>query len=241
MSVVAEGEPVPETMAEVAAQKASDPPPPDPAPQPDVQAKQPPDPTPAPVETAPPETPPTEPGVPPLAVIEKPEATAVTQPSSPKQETDNPPPPPPVIPPQKQSEPEKSKVLPKPQQKLQPQKPAKEKLDERLAQKAQKIGLADGKSVETGMTKAAYSAIINAQINEHRFYPESARAAGITGHVIIGFTIGPNGTATGVTIVKSSGNSALDEAARQAVRAVHAPPPPGGPFTASKSFNFNLN
>lgn len=280
MTVVAEGEPVPENTPEVAAQKAVEPTPPDPTPQPDplptppdpmppppVEQPVPEQPTPPPVELPPPapiEPPPPPPPVepPPPPPVEPPPPPPVEPPPPPPVDPVVPPPPdvqsqdatpvapppppapviqPPVQEPPKKPEPEKPKVAVKPVQKPRPKPPAKERVEERLAQKAQKVGLAEGKAVDAGLTKEAYSAIINAQINAHRFYPEAARSAGITGRVVIAFTIGAGGTAVGVTIAQSSGNSALDEAARQAVRAIHAPPPPGGPFSASKSFNFNLN
>ncbi|MDR3376584.1 MAG: energy transducer TonB [Ancalomicrobiaceae bacterium] len=118
---------------------------------------------------------------------------------------------------------------------------AKAPTGEQPASEVHKTGVPEGKMVERGMTRETYAAIVNAEINAHRFYPESARAAGITGRVVVAFAIGASGTAAGITIVSSSGNAGLDDAARQAVRAVHAPPPPGGSFSASKTFSFSLH
>lgn len=112
--------------------------------------------------------------------------------------------------------------------------------DQRPASEVHRLGVPNGQPVQQGMTRETYAAIVNAEINRHRFYPETARAGGVTGRVVVEFTIGGLGTATRVAIAATSGNAALDEAARQAVRAIRVPPPPGGAFSARKTFDFSL-
>jgi protein TonB len=91
------------------------------------------------------------------------------------------------------------------------------------------------------MSVSTYRAIVNAQISSHTHYPESARLQGVSGHVTVAFSIGGAGRVTSAYVVASSGAGALDSAAVQAVRAIQVPPPPGGSFSGSKSFNFNLH
>jgi protein TonB len=58
-------------------------------------------------------------------------------------------------------------------------------------------------------------------------YPSRARRAGIQGTAEIGFTVHRDGTVSAVTVLVSSGQESLDQAA---VAAIHAaapfPPPP---------------
>ena len=64
---------------------------------------------------------------------------------------------------------------------------------------------------------------------------------GVTGSVGVAFTVGASGRVVSQSITRSSGNSALDGAARAMMSAVHTPPPPGGSFSTSTTIQFNLN
>ncbi len=153
-----------------------------------------------------------------------------------------PPPPPPKVetPPPKVEPPkavEKPKIKPKPKQ----HPVTREKTEAQQASEAHKVGIAEGKAADQGMTKQTYNAILLAQIGQHKVYPEAAKAQGVTGFASVSFTMTAAGTASGISMSKSSGSALLDEAARQAVRAVHTPPPPGGAFATSVGINFTLH
>ncbi len=90
------------------------------------------------------------------------------------------------------------------------------------------------------MSTASYAALVAGELNRHKAYPESARAAGASGSVGVAFTIGPSGHATSIAVTSSSGNAALDSAARQAVASIRAPPPPGGVFHTATTLRFSL-
>ena len=65
------------------------------------------------------------------------------------------------------------------------------------------------------------------RLNNAKRYPRSA--GGATGTALVRFTISAGGGLAGVSLVQSSGNPALDQAAVDAVtRAAPFPPPPSG-------------
>jgi periplasmic protein TonB len=97
-----------------------------------------------------------------------------------------------------------------------------------------------GRAVDVGMSRADYASLVIAQIEAHRFYPESARARGEQGAVRISFTIGPSGRVGSEAVVHSSGFVELDGAAREILRSISPPPPPGGSFSASTTIRFHF-
>jgi len=234
LTFVAQGDPVPEETKAQDAQQAATPTPPDPTPVP-------PDPTPPPPDPIPP--PPIEPPPPPMDApppVDTPPQPPVDDPPPPppvKAVEEAMPieaPPPPVTPPK--VEPTKPAERQKPKPKLKPHPVVKEKTEAQQASEAHKVGTADGKAVDQGMTRQTYTAILMAQIREHRVRPQAAGNVG--GTVVVSFTMTAAGTAVGISVSSSSGSALLDDAARQAVRAVHTPPPPGGSFSSSVNIHF---
>lgn len=70
-------------------------------------------------------------------------------------------------------------------------------------------------------------------------YPRSAN--GERGEVVVRFTVAAQGGASGVSVVRSSGNAVLDQAAMETVgRASPFPPIPANAGFASKTFDFPL-
>jgi protein TonB len=108
------------------------------------------------------------------------------------------------------------------------------------ASTAQRAGVADGQASQSGQTRASYGALVLAELHRHQFYPNAARAEGVTGSVGVVFTVGSSGQIVSHSITRSSGNNTLDAAARQMMQAVHVPPPPGGSFSGSTSIRFNI-
>jgi len=91
------------------------------------------------------------------------------------------------------------------------------------------------------MSRGAYAGLVSAELRRRQFYPASARAAGVTGSVGVAFTIGASGRVTSQSITSSSGNSALDSAARTIMHAIHTPAPPGGSFSTATTLRFHMN
>ena len=149
--------------------------------------------------------------------------------------------------PEKPRRPERVKRSPKIAEQASAQKPENEKRkpqevsrpSQRSSAQFDRIA-APGAAANSVSARNAYAAIISAEINAHKFYPAAARDKGVSGVVGVTFTVGRNGRAGGVSITRSSGNAVLDEAARQAVFSVRAPPPPEGHFIGSTSLRFSL-
>lgn len=108
------------------------------------------------------------------------------------------------------------------------------------ASEAHRVGNASGQPVDAGASRASYAALVVAEIQAHRFYPSSARERGEQGAVGVSFTIGPGGRVAAASVVRPSGFTELDDAARQIVRSIAPPPPPGGSFTASTTIRFHV-
>ena len=118
---------------------------------------------------------------------------------------------------------------------------ASERRQAQEGRQAARRGVAHGAPAVGGMSHASYAALLAAEIRRRTFYPAAARASGESGSVGVAFTVGPSGRVGGLSITSSSGNAALDGAARSILRAIHTPPPPGGTFSASTSIRFHLN
>jgi protein TonB len=151
-------------------------------------------------------------------------------------------PPKPVVPPKPV---EARKAAPKPveqrQEKLKERESAEKRRKAQEARQELKRGAAQGSQHATAMSPAAYAGLLASELRRHTFYPAAARAAGVTGVVGVAFTIGPSGRVVSQSITRSSGNAALDAAARTTLSAVHTPPPPGGRFSTSTNLRFHFN
>ena len=108
-----------------------------------------------------------------------------------------------------------------------------------VARQEARQGSADG-AASGALSHASYAALLAAEINRHKFYPAAARAAGAIGSVGVAFTVGPSGRVLSQSITNSSGDAALDEAARAIMSAVQAPTPPGGRFSTSTTIRFRF-
>ncbi|MCW2318235.1 protein TonB [Rhodoblastus acidophilus] len=118
---------------------------------------------------------------------------------------------------------------------------ARERREAQEARQEARRGAAQGAARASGMSVAAYGGLVVAELNRHKFFPAAAREAGVTGAVGVAFTIGASGRVVSGSITRSSGNAALDGAARAILAAIHTPPPPGGRFSTMTSIRFNLN
>lgn len=113
------------------------------------------------------------------------------------------------------------------------------------AQAAARAGSASGGGGATtpsagAVSSAAYGALVAAELNRRKRYPETARAAAAQGVVMVSFVVGSSGRVASHAITRSSGHAALDGAVSQMMAAVQLPPPPGGTFRASAPVRFNL-
>ena len=132
---------------------------------------------------------------------------------------------------------EKPKPKPKPKSEPRFATPTDGSRDQAPSQE-HRVGLKEGQSHETGMSLATYAALLRSQIQAHMFYPPAA--GGAVGTVFVSFTVGSGGGISSVSISSSSGNSALDNAARQILRSVSASAPPNGTsFAATQRIRFD--
>lgn len=95
-------------------------------------------------------------------------------------------------------------------------------------------------AVTGAIASASYRSIVAAELNRRKFYPPSARAAGLEGVVVVSFTIASDGHVRDHAIVRSSGQPQLDDAARRLMSAMSLPPPPGGVFRATVPIRYNI-
>ncbi|MCV9961458.1 TonB family protein [Pararhizobium sp. BT-229] len=162
--------------------------------------------------------------------------------------------------PEEKPEPEKI-VEPLPEKKPEPkEKPQKEKPKKKVvkkqagesgkqqesAQKGQADGTENASATNAQGKKGAvsrqagnanfsnYNGKVRAKLSRARRYPPSARRERIQGIVTVRFVVSGNGSASGVSVVGSSGSSVLDSAAIEAVH--RAAPFPDTPDGNSKLF-----
>jgi periplasmic protein TonB len=198
---------------------------------------------PAPVEPPPPVVEePAPPPEPPPPVAEQPPLEA--QPPLPPVEAPPPPPAPVELAPPKPAPPPR-RIEPRP--KPEPVRQRPETTERRRAPEPRRTTA----SRETGRpetpshsapasaaSQSAYASEISGAIRSRLLYPPAARARGARGVVGVAFTIGASGAVTSFAITRSSGDRDLDAAARELVRSVRFPPPPGGSAHIATSFNY---
>ncbi|QCO54744.1 TonB family protein [Pseudorhodobacter turbinis] len=172
-----------------------------------------------------------------------------------------PPPPPQVIEPEYRPAPTvdvrpPKKTDPQNKAKRQPKKAAKpqKKAAPSAARAAQKAsGAGNGAQAGTGGTstaatlskatlnnlRASWGASIRARIERRRTYPSAARGA--SGTVAVRLTVSRSGQLRAVSVAKSSGNKALDQAAIKAVKAARKfPAAPKGLTESQYSFSLSM-
>jgi protein TonB len=126
---------------------------------------------------------------------------------------------------------EKAEVVmpPKPKPKPKPKSPPKPKPQAPQAASASNTPRADiaGSGARASPSEInRYSARVRAAVERNKRVPSVA--GGAKGRVHIAITISRSGGVTGLRIAGSSGNPALDAAARQAVATANIPPIPDG-------------
>ena len=145
-----------------------------------------------------------------------------------------------------------ARVAPKPAKKSAKRKPVKEAQAKPTKTKAaakpkpqrqmvagsreSKVAKREGKSTakRSGgkIAGSAYRSIVQARINARKSALQATASRGMKGYVIVSFSIGASGNVTRASVSKSSGNGAVNSAARAMVASTSFPPPPGGSFSA---------
>jgi len=212
---------------EIAPKATAPKPPAIPKPQPKPQPPPPPPPPPKPAKPPPP---PPKPPKPPSPKPAKP------PPPAPK-------PPPPKPPDVKPAPKPPEKALREKQEKLRRLKEAQEK--RRIERAAKRKAAQERAEMEkarreraraaSGRSRAAYASIVVREIQRLK-YLGARRAGGATGRVSVTFTVGRSGRIVSHRV--HSANPRLAGAVAAMMRAFHAPPPPGGRFSASTNINF---
>ena len=179
-----------------------------PAPAPPVESPPPPAPEPVPVKPQPPKPvekplpkPPEKPK-PPKKVVEKPTPKPPPKPETKPEVTPPPTPQPAVVTPEPVVTPPPRPVMPAQAPVAAVAKPTPAPVP-----------------VNNGAAEAAYRAKLQRLIAARKQYPRMAINNEEEGSVLVGFVVMPNGSISGVQVLKSSGNSLLDNAALQAVKA----------------------
>jgi protein TonB len=203
------------------------------------------DPLPQPPEPAPPPPPPDQLAFDPLPLPDEAPPPTLREAADAIDIPLPPPPPPPPPTPAPTVAPAPRPVIaqappPKPRPKPRPTTPPGKDKQDQQSSEAHRVGLAQGQSQDAGMSRETYGALLISQVRSHKFYPETARERGVSGDAVVAFTVGAGGGVNSVSIVQSSGSADLDAAARQIVRSVSAPPPPGGTFSASTTIRFRM-
>ena len=155
----------------------------------------------------------------------------------------------PAVTPKSKPRSEQPKTAAKPAPKTQAKAKPKAKVAGSAGQKA--AGSGQGRAKGTGGTSASatlskgdaatltaqWGSAIRARIEKRKRYPAAAKGAG--GKVTLRLTVNRNGALAGVSVAKSSGHAALDDAAIKAVRSAgrFAAAPKG---LADASYSFTL-
>lgn len=185
--------------------------------------------------------------------VEKVEEEEPPPPPAPELVPDAPPPPPNVVSqavlapkppetPKKKAEKPPEKPIKKPvEKKDKPKKPVEKKDKPQVASKSGGGPKSDRQTADVTAASAAGSAVseasraswqneVRSKIVRAKRFPSDAR--GQTGVAVVSVTFGANGGASGVRLVRSSGNASLDaEAVAVMYRAAPYPIPPGGKTT----------
>lgn len=96
------------------------------------------------------------------------------------------------------------------------------------------------KAEDVAAARASYGAIVMAQINATKFYPQAARSNSLAGIVGVQFSVNATGQVFSAHIMRSSGFDALDAAALEIVRSIKLPPPPESRYSANTNIKFSL-
>jgi protein TonB len=75
-------------------------------------------------------------------------------------------------------------------------------------------------------SSTAWQGSVGSWLRSHKTYPDAARRNAEQGRVVVRFTVQHDGTVTAVTLLRSSGSAALDDAAQALLRGAHLPPFP---------------
>lgn len=140
--------------------------------------------------------------------------------------------------PQRRPAPEKPKPIEKPVEKKvekkkvekkqpKPQIAATKSANDAQATAAPRVAKA---AAGSGMSPARWQSRVNAHLNRYKRYPRGARGVGIA---TVSFTINPGGEVLAVSLARSSGDPAFDNAAVELVR--RASPVPAPPADLAKS------
>ncbi|WP_407051933.1 energy transducer TonB [Methyloraptor flagellatus] len=102
------------------------------------------------------------------------------------------------------------------------------------------IAAAQPQAEAAAAARASYASLLAAEIARNTFFPAEARARNAAGSVGVSLTVGPSGTVTERSVIRSSGDPSLDAAALTILGRVRTPPPPGGRFSTSTNIRFHL-
>lgn len=85
-----------------------------------------------------------------------------------------------------------------------------------------------------------YGEIAEAILDQNKHYPKEAVMSGTEGEVTLSYVVNNQGTVLGYSIVKSSGESILDDEVKRLIRSVRFPPFPAGDTDLRKTLEVTI-
>ncbi|MFT4276308.1 MAG: TonB family protein [Rhodopseudomonas sp.] len=113
--------------------------------------------------------------------------------------------------------------------------------DSEISRVRTRMGADTGQQTSTATSRASYAALVVAEFNRRKVYPESARQTRQQGTASLSFAIGASGKVISYKITRSTGNEALDRAIDSMMKTAQPPPPPDGLFRGYFVVRFSLN
>lgn len=113
--------------------------------------------------------------------------------------------------------------------------------DSEISRVRTRMGADTGQQTSTTTSRASYAALVVAEFNRRKVYPESARQTRQQGTASLSFAIGASGEVISYKITRSTGSDALDRAIDSMMKTARPPPPPGGLFRGHFVVRFSMN
>lgn len=113
--------------------------------------------------------------------------------------------------------------------------------DSEISRVRTRMGADTGQQISTTTSRASYAALVVAEFNRRKVYPESARQSHQQGTASLSFAIGASGEVISYKITRSTGSDALDRAIDSMMKTARPPPPPDGLFRGHFVVRFSMN
>jgi TonB family protein len=113
--------------------------------------------------------------------------------------------------------------------------------DSEISRVRTRMGVDTGQQTSTATSRASYAALVVAEFNRRKVYPDSARQTRQEGTASLSFAIGASGQVINYRITRSTGSDALDRAIDSMMKTARPPPPPDGLFRGHFVVRFSID